>query len=328
MNDEKNVVISTRSIIFLLGILLLTYVVYKMSSIFIILIISLIISIALEQPIKSLVRKRLKRALAVYTTYFAVIFVGVGLFTLVAPPLIREVRRFLESLPVMMNNLLLLRDYGMVFSDVLPQITKIAGNVFSITISVFSNMAVLVSIFFLSVYISLDWENIKNHVLSFFRDDLRDEVQEVMFEIEVSISQWLKGQLILMLVVGLLSYISFLVIGIDYALALAVLCGLLEFVPMIGPIVSMVISTLIVLAQDPLKALFVLIACVVIQQLENNLLVPRVMQKVSGFSPLVILISVIAFTKFLGIVGTIIAVPCVMVGYVLAKRFVNYAGNE
>lgn len=328
MNDEKNVVISTRSIIFLLGILLLTYVVYKMSSIFIILIISLIISIALEQPIKSLVRKRLKRALAVYTTYFAVIFVGVGLFTLVAPPLIREVRRFLESLPVMMNNLLLLRDYGMVFSDVLPQITKIAGNVFSITISVFSNMAVLVSIFFLSVYISLDWENIKNHVLSFFRDDLRDEVQEVMFEIEVSISQWLKGQLILMLVVGLLSYISFLVIGIDYALALAVLCGLLEFVPMIGPIVSMVISTLIVLAQDPLKALFVLIACVVIQQLENNLLVPRVMQKVSGFSPLVILISVITFTKFLGIVGTIIAVPCVMVGYVLAKRFVNYAGNE
>lgn len=328
MNDEKNVVISTRSIIFLLGILLLIYIVYKMSSIFIILIISLIISIALEQPIKSLVRKRLKRALAVYTTYFAVIFVGVGLFTLVAPPLIREVRRFLESLPVMMNNLLLLRDYGMVFSDVLPQITKIAGNVFSITISVFSNMAVLVSIFFLSVYISLDWENIKNHVLSFFRDDLRDEVQEVMFEIEVSISQWLKGQLILMLVVGLLSYISFLVIGIDYALALAVLCGLLEFVPMIGPIVSMVISTLIVLAQDPLKALFVLMACVVIQQLENNLLVPRVMQKVSGFSPLVILISVIAFTKFLGIVGTIIAVPCVMVGYVLAKRFVNYAGNE
>lgn len=328
MNDEKNLVISTRSIIFLLGILLLTYIVYKMSSIFIILIISLIISIALEQPIKSLVRRRLKRALAVYTTYFAVIFVGVGLFTLVAPPLIREVRRFLESLPVMMNNLLLLRDYGMVFSDVLPQITKIAGNVFSITISVFSNMAVLVSIFFLSVYISLDWENIKNHVLSFFRDDLRDEVQEVMFEIEVSISQWLKGQLILMLVVGLLSYISFLVIGIDYALALAVLCGLLEFVPMIGPIVSMVISTLIVLAQDPLKALFVLMACVVIQQLENNLLVPRVMQKVSGFSPLVILISVIAFTKFLGIVGTIIAVPCVMVGYVLAKRFVNYAGNE
>jgi len=61
--------------------------------------------------------------------------------------------------------------------------------------------------------------------------------------------------------------------------------------------------------------------------LENNILVPRIMQKVSGFSPLVILISVITFTNFFGLVGTLVAVPCVMVGYVIVKRILNYAGS-
>ena len=72
----------------------------------------------------------------------------------------------------------------------------------------------------------------------------------------------------------------------------------------------------------------VLGVCILVQQLENNLLVPRIMQKVSGFSPLIILISVITFTHFFGLVGTVVAVPCVMIGFVIVKRFLNYAGSE
>jgi predicted PurR-regulated permease PerM len=325
---DRNIVVSIKMVLILAGLVLAGYVILMMGKIFAILGMALLLSIAVEQTVKRLVKRRVKRGLAVYFVYILLILLGVGTVTVGIPPLVKEVRKLIANLPTIAQSLDGLEQFGFSASDVLPQVSKATSNIISISYSIFSNVAILFTIFFLSLYISLDWENIKARALSLFASDLRDEIEETIFEIEVSISQWVKGQALLMLAVGMASFVGFSIIGVEYALALAVIAGLLEFVPMIGPVITAVLASAITFTQSPTKGLMVIALCILIQQVENNVLVPRIMQKVSGFSPLVILIAVITFTHFFGIVGTVVAVPCVMVGYVIVKRVLNYAGSE
>ncbi|MBU0650149.1 AI-2E family transporter [Patescibacteria group bacterium] len=325
---DKEISISIKTGLVFSGMILLGYVIYRMANVFAILGVALLIAAAVEQSVKRLVRRRIRRGLAVYTVYLILISFVISLFTIGVPPIIREMGRFLENMPRILASLEGLERYGLSPAHLAPQIGQLTSNTLSISFSFFSNMAVVVAVFFLSLYISLDWENLKVKLLSLFHASLRDEVEETIFEIEVSISQWIKGQALLMIVVGVASFLGFYFIGIEYALALAIIAGLLEFVPMIGPVITAVIASAIAFTQSPIKGLMVLVVCIIIQQLENNLLVPRIMQKVSGFSPLIILISVIAFSNFFGLVGTLVAVPCVMIGYVIIKRVLNYAGSE
>ena len=325
---DRNIVISIKTVLVLAGVVLAGYVVFMLGKVFAILGIALLIATAVEQSVKRLVRRRVRRGFAVYLVYISLVLLGVGIFTVGIPPLIKEVKKLVENLPVIVQSLGGLEQFGFSPQDILPQITKATSNIISISYSIFSNVAVLITVFFLSLYMSLDWENIKARLLSLFANDLRDEIEETIFEIEVSVSQWIKGQALLMLAVGLASFAGFSAIGIEYALALAVIAGLLEIVPMIGPVITTIIASAITFTQSPVKGLMVVGLCILIQQLENNLLVPRIMQKVSGFSPLVILTAVITFTNFFGIVGTVVAVPCVMIGYVVVKRVLNHAGSE
>lgn len=324
---DKDVTISVKTVLISAGFALVAYVIYKMAQIFAILGIALLISIAIEQSVKHLVRHRVRRSIAVYLVYFLLILAVGGFFILGIPPLFKEVKKLLENLPGILQNLGVLGQLGIPSVDLLAQVSKVSSNIVSISYSVFSNVTLLVSIFFLSLYISLDWENLKSRLLSLLKPGVRDDVESTIFEIEVSISQWIKGQAMLMLAVGFASFVGFTAIGIEYALALAVIAGVLEFVPMIGPVISFALASAITFTQSPVKGFMVMGVCLLIQQLENNILVPRIMQKVSGFSPLFILISVITFTHFFGVVGPIVAVPTIMVGYVILKRVLNYAGS-
>lgn len=319
--------ISIKTILVLAAVVLAGYVIVMLGKVFAILGMALLIATAAEQSIKRLVKRRVRRGFAVYFVYILLVLLAIGIFTVGTPPLVKEVRKLITNLPTIVQSLSGLEAFGISPQDILPQITTITSNVISVSYSVFSNVAVLITVFFLALYMSLDWENIKGRLLSLFTSNLRDEIEETIFEIEVSISQWIKGQAFLMLVVGVASFVGFSAIGVEYALALAVIAGLLEMVPMIGPVITAVLASAITFTQSPIKGVMVVVLCIVIQQLENNVLVPRIMQKVSGFSPLVILIAVITFTNFFGIVGTIVAVPCVMVGYVIVKRVLTYAGS-
>jgi len=139
-------------------------------------------------------------------------------------------------------------------------------------------------------------------------------------EVERNVGQWLKGQLLLMLVVGLASFIGLLLLDIRYPLALAMVAGLLEIVPMIGPVLSAVVAAIIGFSETPVKGVGVIALFLIIQQLENNLLVPKIMQKVSGFSPLIILLALLIGSEFFGVVGAIVAVPTTMIISIILKR--------
>ena len=122
---------------------------------------------------------------------------------------------------------------------------------------------------------------------------------------------WFTGQIILCLVIGAASYIVLLIVGVRYALILALVAGLCEFIPYIGPILSAIPAAFFGFTQDSFvyRGFIVMFAFWLIQWLENNILVPKIMSKTVGLNPLVILISVLIGAELLGIWGVLLAVP-------------------
>ena len=151
------------------------------------------------------------------------------------------------------------------------------------------------------------------------------EIEDSLSDIEDSLGNWAKGQLILMIVVGVTSTIGLVIIGGgQYAASLGLLSGLLEFVPMVGPIATAFLAFFIYLPISPVKALAVVGLFVLIQQLESNILVPKVMQKISGFSPLTVLVAIFIGSEFYGVVGALIVLPTFMIGAILLSKFSKY----
>ena len=120
---------------------------------------------------------------------------------------------------------------------------------------------------------------------------------------------WFRGQIVLSFSIGFLTWISLLILGLPFALPLALLAGILEIVPTIGPIISAIPAVIIALNISPTMALLVVLLYIIIQLLENNILVPRIMEKAVGLNPIVIILGVIIGSKLMGIAGALLAVP-------------------
>jgi predicted PurR-regulated permease PerM len=139
------------------------------------------------------------------------------------------------------------------------------------------------------------------------------EVLIVIRNIEQRLGAWVLGELVLMFFIGLLVFIGLSILQLDYALSLAIIAGMLEIIPNIGPIVSAIPAVIISLATSPILAVTVVIVYIITHQLENNLLVPLVMRKSVGLSPVITIISMLIGGKLAGIPGIILAVPVVLV---------------
>jgi predicted PurR-regulated permease PerM len=125
-------------------------------------------------------------------------------------------------------------------------------------------------------------------------------------------SSWFWGEVILMIVVGTLTYVGLNIIGMKYTLALSVLAGLLEVIPSLGPITSSIPAILIGLSYSPVIGLYCVVLYIVVQQLENNLIVPIIMKKVTGLHPIITLIAMVIGGKLAGVMGVLLAVPTTM----------------
>ena len=141
----------------------------------------------------------------------------------------------------------------------------------------------------------------------------------IMIRIEEKLGSWLRGQIVLSFIIGGLVYIALAIPGVPFALPLAIIAGILEVVPVIGPIISAIPAILIAFTSSPILAAYVAIAFFVIQQLENSLIVPQVMNKAVGLNPLIVILAVAIGGKLLGISGALLAVPITVVIQILIE---------
>jgi predicted PurR-regulated permease PerM len=183
--------------------------------------------------------------------------------------------------------------------------------------SIFLTVATLV----LGFYWILEEERATRTILFLMPRSWRDEARDIFSEIEIKLSAYIRGQALLCLIIGVLSLIAYLLIGLPYALILALVAGLMEAVPYIGPTLGAVPALLIALSVNPTQALWVLAATIIIQQIENNLLVPRIMDESVGVNPIITLLSIAAFGALLGVLGAILAIPMAAIIQLLLDRF-------
>jgi len=185
-------------------------------------------------------------------------------------------------------------------------------------------IAIIIAV--LAFYWTLDGPRTIKSLLLLVPQDRRESLSELISAMETKVGYYLAGQGILCLVIGILALIAYSLIGLPNALVLALIAGILEAVPMIGPILGAVPASLVALTLGPDKLIWVIITTVVIQQLENSLLVPRVMSKAVGVNPFVSLLALFAFGSLLGIGGALMAIPMAAILQILLDRFVFHTG--
>lgn len=150
----------------------------------------------------------------------------------------------------------------------------------------------------------------------------RENIFDLITSMESKIGYFIAGQGALCLAVGVLALISYLIIGLPNALVLALVAGALEAVPMVGPTLGAIPAGLVALSISPTMLLWVVVATVIIQLLENNFLVPRIMSKAVGVNPFVSLLAIFAFSSLFGVAGALMAIPIAAILQILLERFV------
>ena len=181
-------------------------------------------------------------------------------------------------------------------------------------------------ILMLTFYWTLDGPHTIQALLLMIPQGQRESISELISAMETKVGFYLAGQGILCLVIGIMALVAYLLIGLPNALVLALVAGVLEAVPMVGPLLGAVPAALVALSLGPDKLIWVIVATVVIQQLENSLLVPRVMSKAVGVNPFVSLLAFFAFSSLLGIAGSLLAIPMAAIIQLLLDRFVFHPG--
>ncbi|MFZ2664198.1 MAG: AI-2E family transporter [Patescibacteria group bacterium] len=326
---DKQVVVSVKTVVITLLILLGGYVIYSLRSVIGMLLLASLIVVSMEQPIgyfkKFIVfNKPVSRSVAVLISYALFIIILLSIFTFVLPPVVVEFQKLMSNLSTIVKQLNIPVDLQGSLVNMVPQASKVSSGIVSATISVFSNLATFVSLLIFSIYMSLDWENLKKNIISLFPRKEEDTIKDTIEDIEKSVGNWIRGQVMLMLSIGIASAIGLSILGVKYAIGLGLVAGIFELVPLLGPTISAILAGIIGFADSPIKGIGVVALFIVIQQLENNILVPKIMEKVSGFRPLVILLALLVGTNFFGILGAVCAVPMLMVLTIIFKKLIRY----
>jgi predicted PurR-regulated permease PerM len=181
---------------------------------------------------------------------------------------------------------------------------------------------ITIIILLLAYHWTLDGPRIIQSLLPLVSKDQREGISELISAMETKISSYLTGQGILCLVIGIMALVAYMLIGLPNALVLALVAGVFEAVPMIGPLLGAIPAGVIALSIGPSKLIWVIVATIVIQQIENSLLVPRVMRKAVGINPFVSLLSLFAFSSLFGIAGALMAIPMAAIIQLMLDHFV------
>lgn len=317
------------------------WLVYRFYEVVFTLFIAIVFGTVIRPITEWLHQRGIPRMAAVILIYIVILLLLVGFLWLVFPLLVAQATAISDQLPglyqgirdwlVNSPNLLLVR-FGASLPATLPSMTPAqptATEVVDSTSQFWLYLTTIARIFFavivvpvLTLYWTLDGPRLIKSLMLLIPQDQRESIGELIATMEAKIGYYLLGQAILCLVIGLVSLIAYLLIGLPNALVLALLAGVLEAVPMVGPILGAIPAGLVALALGPDRFIWVLVASVIIQQLENAVLVPRVMDKTVGVNPFVTLLALFAFGNLFGVTGALMAIPLAVLIQLTLDHFV------
>ena len=339
MNKQKVLVeISTKSVITIIAILVLVFVAWKIRAIIFALIISIILMSGFSPLVDWFQKKGLNKLVSVALTYILAIgALGLALFAII-PPLILRGQEFFIDLPIYLNSAIQsLNNTNLIqinSDEVINTLaSRASGYLFEargILLNVVSGFLTFLTISVFTFYLLLEKDKIKKNMFYFFPHLPKERVTNVVHKIDEKLGAWLRGQFVLMLIVGTMTYIGLTLLRVEFALPLAVIAGLLEAIAVIGPILASFPAIIIALVQynSVLPVLGVAALYILVQQLENNLLVPKIMNRAVGVHPLAIILALLIGGSLFGIIGAVLAVPIAATVSVIIEDLRNHSSEE
>lgn len=324
---HRKIDISHKTIFFITAFLLGLWLLFLIRDLLIILFAALIFMSALSPSVKLFEKLKFPKALGIALTYLIIITIIIGVLSLIVPTLIKQTSKLIVTLPPLTVQLFnAVRIDKSVFQSELSSLSK---NAFPFTLTIIDNFLTIIFLLVISFYLLLERENLEKRFAALFGSG-EDRVKSLITQIEEKLGSWLRGQLFLSIIVGLFTYIGIFLLDIfypnvltAYALPLALIAGVMEVVPVIGPIISAIPAIAIALIDSPFLAAAVALMFLVIQQLENHLIVPQVMKRAVGLNPLVVILAIAIGSRLIGVSGALLSVPLVVVIHIIASEILD-----
>ncbi|MBD3321739.1 MAG: AI-2E family transporter [Chitinivibrionales bacterium] len=268
----------------------------------------------------------LNRIFSLISTVLLFIILLAGTFTFIGPNIIEQAIEVFDQIPEAASktkSILLNYSWGDIVWNRLTQVDYPAsqifdriGSAFSSTIGVIGNVLI---IFFIGLFMAFRPSVYINGFIKLIPQARRSRIREVLSTIGFSLRRWLLARCISMFVIGLLTLAGYLILDVQLALALAVIAGLLSFVPYIGPALGVVPALIVTVADKPVKVLYVLAVYIVIQTLESYLITPLIEQQATSVPAAFLIIIQIIMAVAGGLMGILIATPLAVAGIVAVK---------
>jgi len=286
-----------------------------------------------RSPVPHIGARRLPRWLAILVVYLAIVGVLTITGLLVIPPLVEQAHELSTRLPDLVDKAqgFLIRHGVISHTITLEEAVRNApgtsgtavGKVATAVTHVVGAGFAFVTVLILAFYLLIDSQTLFAGFARLFSRPYQPRVVDAANQISLKVSAWLSGQLILAGTIGTSAAIGLYLLGVPYFYVLALVAAVGEIVPIIGPILSAIPAILAGLSVSPHTALFVAIFWIVQQQVENHVLVPKVMERQVGVSPVFVIVAVLIGGSVLGIVGAILAVPTAAILQVLIEQILE-----
>jgi predicted PurR-regulated permease PerM len=325
-----------------LGFLLL----FRFRAMILIVFAGIVVSMAMAPAVDWLQRHRLSRSVSVILIYLILLALLIAFVVLLVPPIVEQLTATVPKIEsyyrdlkagLVSSPLLVIRQIAAQMPaqiNLTPTLTApvvgappaaggaldAVGQVLTATGAILSGLFTLTALLLIGFYWTLEGERAVRALLQPLPADQRENARDILTEVETRVGGYVRGQGFLALVVGGAALVVYLAIGLPAALAVALLAGLFELIPVLGPTLGAIPAVLVAFAYDPSKVIWVIVATALIQLLENNVLAPRVMHKTVGVNPVITLLAIVAFGALFGFAGLLLAIPMAAVIQVILDR--------
>lgn len=316
----KKIEISHRTIIFTAVFVLGLWFLYLIRSILLVIFVATILMFALNPSVRKMEKLRMPRWLAILILYILTLAILILTISGIVPPLVEQTSKLINQIPQFFIQFRVLGIDETAIASQLSQFASLPTNIIRFLVGVFSNILSVLALAVITFYLLLERKKLDSHLALLFGESKEKEIEEVIDRIEERLGGWVRGELLLMTFVGILTYLGYLVIGLNFALPLAILAFFLELLPNVGPTVAAIPAILVGFTVSPLHALAAAGWAFLVQQVENSILVPRVMEKTAHINPLVSIISLAIGFKLAGVGGAILAIPTYLMIETIARK--------
>lgn len=323
MNQSQTINISTNTIIKVVVVALALFFIYTVREVAIIVFVALVLAAAIDPSITTLERRGVPRNFGIAIIFISILAVITLILLLLVPLVIDQLEQLTKTLPDLIQKAsnvfrnsqesALVQNLQQGLSSFTATFGNLSRGVFSGVVGFFGGLFSLIGILVLTFYLTMEEKGLRHVAYDIAPVKYRPYMAQLFNRVEERLGRWLRGQLTLGLIIAVMTFVGLTILKVKFALVLALIAGVTELVPIVGPLIGAVPAIIVAMSQNPILGLWVAGLYLIIQQTENHFIVPRVMSKAAGLNPVIVIVALLVGAKIAGLVGVILSVPTIII---------------